>query len=183
MFAGLTELAHACQSPPLSPPSKTPAVITPVSLQFCTWPASPQAPPHSVPSICSVLFPVLTGPACTGLRAQLRCPSSQVPSLPAARSASPVLCQLPCLPHGTPNITWLHLGPLSSSCSNRAAGNGSRSQELEQRRCGYCSVAGRRADDTMWVSGLGGGVDGALLRSRRNLEPFSQSWEPSGAFV
>lgn len=95
-------------SPLLSPlHPKTPAVITQVSLRFCTWSASPQALPHSVPSICSVLFPVLTGPACTGLQAQLRCPSSQMPPQPAARSASPVLCQLPCLPHSTPSITSL----------------------------------------------------------------------------
>lgn len=172
-------------SPLLSPlHPKTPAVITQVSLRFCTWSASPQAFPHSVPSICSVLFPVLTGPACTGLQAQLRCPSSQMPPQPAARSASPVLCQLPCLPLSTPSITWLLVGTVSSSCCNRAPGDGSRrSQELEQSRHGCCSVAGRRAEDTMWVSGLGGGVDGALLRSRRNLESFSQSWEPSRAFV
>lgn len=147
-------------SPLLSPlHPKAPAVITQVALQFCTWPASPQAFPHSVRSICSVLFPVLPGPACSGLQAQLRGPSSKMPSLPAARSASPMLCQLPCLPHSTPNITWLHLGSLSSSCSNHAAGDGSRrSQELEQSRRGYCSVAGWGAEDSVWVSGLGGGV-------------------------
>lgn len=61
-------------------------------------------------------FPVLTGPAWTGLRAQLRCPS------PCRRG------YLPCAPL-LPNITWLRLGsPGLCPCSNLAAVDGFRSR-------------------------------------------------------
>ena len=146
---------------PLSLPPETPSYghTSPLAvLHVC--PAFLQAFPHSVPSTCSILFPILTRPACIGHQAQLRCPSSLLPSSPAAGRASPVLFRLPCPPHCPPDITWLHLGsPPPWPCSDLAAVDGSRgSQELAQSRCGHCSLAERGAEGPcgFLASGRGG---------------------------
>lgn len=144
----LLAVLHTCPAPLVSRPFH---ILFPLS-----------AVPFSLSSLASLHWPW----------AQLRCPYSKMPSLPAVGDASSVFSSFPVShpPTSTPSPrpaahqTSLGCTLALCPCSNLAAVDASkRSWELEQSRHKYCSVSGRRAEDTTWVSDSGGGVDGAIL--------------------
>lgn len=106
------------------------------------------------PALPSVLPLWLLGPAAF-CSLDLQCPFPQPLGGPCHSTLS-----IPCLPPQSPHPLCLH-----SSCYH----GHKRSWGLEQSKGGYCLVAGRRAEDTTWVSGRlcvgrGEGVDaGAIL--------------------
>lgn len=104
---------------------KPPTLVSQVSLLFCTLVLLFLSPGLSTfcSLVCSALSPILSGPACIGLWAQLRCPSPLLPH------------------HRTPNISELLCGstPCPCLCSSLVPVDRSkRGWDLEQSRRGYC---------------------------------------------
>ena len=167
VLAGLTQSWPEPPHPsPLPLPPETPSYghTSPLAvLHVC--PASLQAFPYSVPSTCSILFPILTRPAQAQAQAQaIRLSSGALPPCcplhlqqeepPLCSSGSPAPLAAPLTSLG---FTWALHPPWP--CSDLAAVDGSRgSQELAQSRCGQCLLAERGAEGPCGfpASGRGG---------------------------
>ena len=149
---------------PPSRPSGTLAPATPACLRFCTLASLSclQSFLRSLPSVCGALSR----------------PSSPALPAPPWLSAVPPPCQSPCCAQTQEHLgAWI--GAFVGICADPGAPGGA-----ERSIRGHPPVAGRRAEDVIWVSGLaavGAGARGRChsLRSRGDLESASQSQQPS----